>query len=147
MVAAGVLMAGLLAGGAVFAQGPGGPGGRGGPGRGGRFGGAGDLALPLRELNLSDAQRQQVRDIVTRHAEQDRQVQERLRAAMDAQRKAVETLPVNEGAIRAASADLANAEADAAIARAHLRADVFQVLTPEQQDQAKKLQAQVPRRR
>jgi Spy/CpxP family protein refolding chaperone len=141
---AGVLVVGLLAStGVAFAQGPGRPGGPGrAGGRGLRLGGpGGDITPPLGQLNLSDAQRQQISDITKRRSEQGQQVEERLRAAIDAQRKAAETLPVNEGAIRATAQELALAEAEVAIHRAHTRAEIFAVLTAEQQDQLKKLQA------
>ena len=54
----------LLAGGAVHAQGPG-PGGRRGPGGPGGFGPGG--GLPLRALNLSDAQQEQVRTLTQQY--------------------------------------------------------------------------------
>jgi Spy/CpxP family protein refolding chaperone len=79
----------LIAGGMAFAQGPGGrrgPGAPGGPG----FGGPG---VELRGLDLSDAQRTQIRDIVQRYQEQ-------------------------------------------------MRTDIMLVLTPEQQEKAKQLEAQ-----
>lgn len=141
---AGVLVAGLLAAsGAAFAQGPGRPGGPGrAGGRGLRLGGpAGDLTPPLGQLNLSEAQRQQISDITRRGFAQGEQAEERLRAARDAQRKAADTLPVNEGAIRATSQELALAEAEVTIHRAHTRAEIFSVLTAEQQAQLTKLQA------
>src|SRR4051794_685128 len=108
-VTAGVLIAGLLASGAAFAQGPGGgPGRPGGPGgrgaRGGRPGGPGELGLPLGQLNLSDTQRQQIRDLTQKRL-QDESLQARLRTAMEARRQAMEANPVNEGAIRSTTAD------------------------------------------
>lgn len=141
---AGVLVAGLLAGGPVFAQdaGPGRPGGPGGRGGRGGPGGPGDFGLPLAQLNLTDGQRQQIRDLTRKRLEAGAQVQERLRASQDARRAALETLPVNEGAIRSTTADLLAAETDAAILQAHLRADIVTLLSPEQQDQLKKIQAQ-----
>jgi Spy/CpxP family protein refolding chaperone len=100
--------------------------------------------LPLRELNLTEAQQQQIRDVEQSHRDANRQLQERLRAAENAQRKAIETEPVNEGLIRSASQALADVEADAAVARAQLRSQIFALLTPEQQAQAKKLEASRP---
>ena len=139
---AGVLVAGLLSSGAAFAQGPGDrPGGRGGRGVLGP-GGPGGVDLPLARLNLTDSQRQQIRDLTQKRRESGAQVQERLRTAMNARRTAMETLPVNEGAIRATTADLVAAQTDAAILQAHLRADIVGLLTPEQQEQLKKIQAQ-----
>lgn len=142
---AGVLVAGLLAGsGAAFAQdaGPGRPGGPGGRGGRGGPGGPGDFGLPLAQLNLTDSQRQQIRDLTRKRLEAGAQVRERLRAAQDARRAAIETLPVNEGAIRSTTADLMAADTEAAIVQAHLRADIVALLTAEQQDQLKKVQAQ-----
>ena len=136
----------LLAGGAASAQGPGfggrggpgAPGGPGGPGlRGGRGGG-----LPLRELNLSEAQQQQVRDVMQRYREQNRSAAEQLRTAMDAQRKAMESMPVNEGLIRANTQALVEAQTELAIQQARMQSEIFALLTPAQQEQAKKLQAE-----
>jgi Spy/CpxP family protein refolding chaperone len=138
----GVLLTGLLASGAAFAQGPGRPGGPGGRGGRGPGGPGGPVDLPLVQLNLTEAQRQQIRDLSQRRLEAGKAVQERLRAAMDARRVAVNTLPVNEGAIRSTTADLVAAETEAAILQAHLRADIVALLTPEQQDQLKKVEAQ-----
>lgn len=61
----------LLVAGVAFAQAPGmgrrgGPGGPGGPGGAG-FGGP---AMALRGLNLSETQRQQIRDVMMRHRDQ-----------------------------------------------------------------------------
>jgi len=143
---AGVLVLGLMTGGVAFAQGPGGPGRPGGPGgRGARFGGPGgpgELGLPLGQLNLSDTQRQQIRDLTEKRLQESESVQTRLRTALEARRQAIEAIPLNEGAIRATTADLVAAETDVAIEQAHLRADVLALLTPEQLDQVKKLEAE-----
>jgi periplasmic protein CpxP/Spy len=139
------LLAGVVAAGAAYAQGPApdgrGPGGR-GPGGFGRGGG-----LPLRGLNLTDAQEQQVRTLTQQYREQNRAAGEKLRAAFDAQRNAVETVPVNEGLIRSTTQELAEAQTEAALQQARLHADIFALLTPEQQAQAKKLQAERQARR
>lgn len=138
---AGILVTGLLAGSTSFAQGPGfgGPGGRrGGPG--GPDGPGGFAGLPVRELNLTDAQRQQIRQIGERYRAST-QIGERLRAATTAHRKAVETLPVNEGLIRSTSQELAQVQADAAVEQARHRAEVWSILTSAQQGQVQKFQA------
>ena len=130
-------LAALLAGGVAFAQAPDG-GGR-GRGRGG-FGPGG--GLPLRALNLSEAQQEQVRTLTQQYREQSRTAAERLRAAMDAQRKAVATMPVNEELIRSTARELADAQAEVAIQQARLRTEIFGLLTPDQQANAKKFQAE-----
>lgn len=126
-----------------MAQGPdvgGRRGGRaGGPAGFGRIGGPG-LGLPLRELNLTEAQQQQVKGIEQQHRPAAQQIAERLRTAMDAQRKAIEADPVNDGLIRSTTQQLADVQADAAIERAHLRSDILAILTPDQQAQVKKLE-------
>jgi Spy/CpxP family protein refolding chaperone len=141
---AGAAIAALLAGGAtVLAQGPapgprrGGPAGPGGFGRGGGSG----LDLPLRELNLTDAQQQQVKAIRDRHRDESQQLSERLRTALEEQRKAVETEPVNDSLIRQATQQLSDVEADIAVAQAHVRSEVMAVLTADQKAQLQKMQA------
>ena len=139
------VLAGLLAGGIVFAQGPGpgrrGPGGFGGPGPGpGGPGGPG--GLPLRALNLSDAQQDQIRQLSQQYRAQNQSVGEQLRTAMDAQRKAVDTIPVDEGLIRSTTQALVEAQTEMAIQQARLQGEIFALLTPDQQAQARKLQAE-----
>jgi len=128
----------FLAGGAMYAQGPG-PGGRNGRGLGG-FGPGG--GLPLRALNLTEAQQQQVRTLTQQNREQTRAVAQRLRTAMEAQRKAVATIPINEALIRSTTQELAEAQTDMSIHQARLRSELFALLTPEQQAEAKKIQTE-----
>lgn len=134
----------LMFGGAValFAQGgpgrgagqfgPGGPGGRGGFAAG----------FALGQLDLSDAQKQQVRDITQRHRQQMQPTMQRLQEAMQAQRAAINQVPANEAAVRQASTALAAVQADMAVDEARLHADIFSILTVEQQEKAKQLEAQ-----
>jgi Spy/CpxP family protein refolding chaperone len=144
MLGAAALIAALSVSGAAYAQGPDADG-RGGRGSGGsRFGGPGGSGggLPIRALNLSEAQQEQVRAIRERHAADIRTAQERLRKAMNAQRKVVETIPVNEGLIRTTTQELADAQTDVAIEQARVLTDTWAILTPAQQAQVKKLQAE-----
>ena len=67
---------------------------------------------------------------------------QRLQQAMEAQRVAIETIPVNEPAVRTAAQDVAAAQADVAVEQARLHSDIFSVLTVEQQTKAKQLEAQ-----
>lgn len=134
--AVGALVALIVAAGALHAQTPevrrfGNPG-VGGPG----------IGVPLAALNLSDAQREQVRQLTRQHQEQTRTLVERMRTAQAARQQAVETLPVDEGRIRAVMQDLAAVEADLAVERARLRSEIFAILTPGQQAQAQELRAQ-----
>ena len=128
----------LVGTGAALAQGPrsGGPGGRGM--RGGLLG----LGLPLRELQLTDAQQQQIRDIRSRHETQIREAVSRLEAARDTQRKALSAIPADEAQITAVTQDLVQAEVDVAIQASRLNTEIWSVLTAEQQAKAKELRAQ-----
>jgi periplasmic protein CpxP/Spy len=131
-VAAGVLVATLVAGTSAFAQGP----GRGAGHRGGRAGGPG---LPLAQLDLTDQQRQQVRDIHERSRDAAQPLHQRFEQARLAQQQAIEATPVDEARIRAAAQELADVATELAVHRAKLRAEVFVVLTPAQREQAAKL--------
>jgi Spy/CpxP family protein refolding chaperone len=96
----------------------------------------------LRQLGLSDEQRQEVRRIMELHKAERRAIGERLREARRAQSEAVMAVPVDESAVRARSADLAKVESDAAVLRARMHAEVYNVLTLEQQEKAKALRAE-----
>jgi len=127
--ALGVALAALLAVGSVAeAQGPGGPG-RGGPRE---LRGQGVPGVQLGGLDLTDAQREQIRALVQQYRESGQPVQEQLRQAQQAQRDALQTVPVNEGLVRSTTEALAQAQAEAALVQARLRADVLALLTPDQ---------------
>lgn len=103
----------------------------------------GDAARPLRmrasRLGLTDEQKAQMKAVAQAHRDQWRALAERAVTARQALRQAVTADAIDEAAIRLRSADVAAAEADIAIARAHARAEMFKVLTPEQQEKAKAL--------
>jgi len=140
------MLSGVLAAGAgVFAQDGARDGGRRGGPRG-EFAGR-DAGLPLRGVDLTDAQKQQIQALTTQNREQNRAVFERLRSANDAFDKAVDASPLNEQAIRAAAQSVAMARGDAAIVQAKLRTQIFALLTPEQQAQVTKLRNERDNRR
>src|SRR5262245_53092588 len=70
-----------------------GPGGPGGPG--------GGPGLPLRELELTDAQREQVKAIFDSHKDEFQAIGDRLKAAHESEAAAVDAQPLDEAAIRA----------------------------------------------
>jgi protein CpxP len=124
-----------------------GRGGPGGPGRGGPMGMLGPLGpMIMDRLNLTDAQRAQVKSIVQAHQTDIKAVGDRAWAAHQALEAAISADTVNEATIRARSGDVATVEADMAVMRAQIRAEVWQILTPEQQQQAKTLQAAMEQR-
>ena len=121
---------------------------RGGPGRfGGPGGPMGMLPMLGRQLNLSDAQKDQIKSIAASHETEWKAIFDRERTAHDALNAAIMADPVNDALVRQKSAEVAAVEADAAVARAHARAEVFQILTAEQKTQLKDLQAKMKARR
>ena len=146
-VVSGAVSLGLVAALAVpaLAQGPDGRrhGKRGGFGRIAQ----GGVGLPLRQLELTDAQREQVRGIVTARSAEVKTIHEKLRTARTARHAAVTRVPVDENEVRARVTEAAAIEADLAVIRARVHEQVYQVLTPEQQQKAKTLQAERQKQR
>jgi periplasmic protein CpxP/Spy len=118
-------------------------------GPGGRFGGPGGPMgmLPMlgRELNLTDAQRDQIKAIADSHKDEWKALADRERTARTALNDAVTADAINEAAIRQKSAEVAAVEADLAVARAHAHAEVFQILTADQKTQLKAMAEKRPR--
>jgi Spy/CpxP family protein refolding chaperone len=125
------------------------------PFRGGRMGrppmglggpGMGPMGMMIgrivERLGLSDAQKDQVKTIMQSHADEFKALAGRAGTARGALDQIVMADAVDDGAIRQKSADVAAVEADIAVAGAHVRAEVFQILTAEQKDQLKKLVAE-----
>jgi protein CpxP len=142
-VAAGVVAA-LAGGTAIVAahppqDGPGVSGPGRGP-RGGMRGGFGGGVLPLRGIDLTDAQRDQVRSIMESHKAEFEQVRTKVREGHRALASASNAQTVDEAAIRTASTTLAGAMADEAILQAKVRAEVFGILTAEQQQKLQERQ-------
>lgn len=126
--------------------GPRGPGGPGGPfGRGGFFGGRGGpggALSVLRQLDLTDDQRGQVRQVMQSHSDALKAIGERLREAHRAQNDAVTAETFDENAIRTKAADVASVMADAAVLNAKVHTEVFAILTPEQRTRAAEIKAE-----
>jgi Spy/CpxP family protein refolding chaperone len=118
-----------------------------GPRAGMRMGFPMGPGLFLSQLGLSDAQRQQIRAIVQRHRTEIQPLMLRARASRVELRAAETADPFDDNAIRAKAGEVAAIQADLAVARAHLQADLFQVLTPDQQQKVRERRAQRPGRR
>jgi Spy/CpxP family protein refolding chaperone len=142
---------------AAAGQGPGvgpGPGGRqdgfmgrgrrGGPGGPG-MGGPGALMM-LRHLDLTDAQETRVKEIFDSHKDEQQALGDKAFAARGALDAAVTADVFDESAVRMRAAEVASIDAEIAVARARIYAEVFQILTPEQQALAKKRQAEMKQR-
>ena len=132
-LAVAALVASVVVGGVVVsAQRPGlGPGPR-----------RAQTGLALRALDLTEAQREQVRQLTEQHREQSRTLLDRLRTAQEARRQAVEAIPFSEPQIRTAAQALADVEAELAVQQARLQADVYALLTPEQQTRLQTMRAE-----
>jgi protein CpxP len=117
--------------------GPGGPG-RGGPMRGGPMG----VGPGFRELDLTDDQKTQLKTIAESHRNEFEEAGKKIGAAREGMRALLEADQINEGAIRAKSAEVAAAEAELAILNARVRQQQLQVLTSEQQAKLKELREQ-----
>src|SRR5262249_52901796 len=91
--------------------------------------------LGLRALDLTEAQREQVRQITQQFREQSKPLIARVQTAQESRRQALEAIPFNEQQIRSAAQALAEAEADLAVQRGRFQSDVYALLTPDQQAQ------------
>lgn len=149
-IGAGIAALGLTAGIYAASQDPntnGGPGSfrgrRGGPAMGRMMGPAGPfgLGMILSRLELSEVQREQVKGITQAHGDEWKSLSDRIRAARQALDEAVASDVVDESLIRQRSAEVAAVEADMAVASARVRAEIFQLLTPEQQAKAREVQS------
>jgi protein CpxP len=122
-------------------MGPGGPGFRGGPG--GRFGMGG---FALRGLDLTDAQREQVKAIMESHRDEQKAIGDRMQAARKALHEAIAADTFDETAVRAKAAEIGAVEADAAVLQAKIKSEVFGILTPEQVKKAQELRSNMEKR-
>lgn len=125
-------------------RGPGGPGGR------GRFGGPGGPMgmLPMlgRQIDLTDAQRDQIKAIADSHKEDWTALATRARTAHEALNAAVMADTVDEALIRQKSSEVAAVDADMAVARARAKTEVFQILTADQKTKLKALATEMKNR-
>ncbi len=151
-----VAVVGVIAAGAIFAQQPppgppsGGTTGR-GPmmgGRGPMMGSRGPMGGPfmgirrgLAQLGLTDQQKTQITTIFQGHQTDMQGFATRMKTAQKALTDAIWS-GADEATIRAKSADVAAVQADMAVFRSTVHAQVFAVLTPDQQAKANQLRAQ-----
>jgi len=101
-----------------------------------------------RELDLTDGQKARIREIFEQHRADG--LGDAARKARDARldlRSTIRDPSADESAIRDAAAKASQAEADLAVERHRAFAEVYKVLTPEQQEKAKALKERVRSRR
>ena len=123
-------------------MGPGGPGGRGGP-----DGPMGMLPMLGRAVELTDAQKDQIKSIADSHKGEWKTLADRARTAHVALNGAVTADAVDDALIRQKSAEVAAVDADMAVARAHAHAEVLQILTADQKAKLKTMQEKMKSRR
>jgi Spy/CpxP family protein refolding chaperone len=114
-----------------------GPGGR-GPG-----GPMGMLPMLGPRIGLTDAQKDQIKAIADTHKDDWKALADRSRTAHMAIEAAISADTIDEATIRQKSAEAAAVEADIAVARAHVRAEVWQILTADQKAQLKTIQTEM----
>ncbi|MBS1816627.1 MAG: periplasmic heavy metal sensor [Acidobacteria bacterium] len=127
-----------------FGPGPGGPMGR----RGGPGGPGGPLGLGpmmLGRLDLTNDQRDRVKQILDSHRDDQKAIGDRAMKAHQALQEAI-TGTFDEGGIRARAADVAAVDADMAVLQGRIYSEVYQILTPEQQTKLKQQQAELKQR-
>jgi len=112
--------------------GPGGPGP--GPGRGP------NLERMTQQLDLTDQQRDQIREILDNHRDGAQKLDQEMRAARDTLHDAIHAEVFDETAIRDAAAAVSLLEADRAVDMARTLSQVRQVLTPEQREKLAEMQ-------
>jgi Spy/CpxP family protein refolding chaperone len=102
--------------------------------------------LPLRELELTDTQREQVKAVMESHRDEQKAIGDRMQAARKTLHDAITADTLDEAAIRAAATQVGAVEADAAVLQAKVRAEVVALLTPEQVKKAKELRTEMENR-
>lgn len=95
----------------------------------------------VKELQLTQPQKQQLKDIFAKNRPQSEPLMKQYAAERKAMRALIQADTVDEAAIRAQSTKISAIEADLAVHRAHVAQEIRSILTPEQLAKAKELQA------
>ena len=101
-------------------------------GRGHEGGFAGRFA---EKLNLTDAQKEQMKQIAARHRESTKALRQQMRQARGGDEGFLNGGTFNESAVRSAAQARANAQVELEVARARMMSEMYAVLTPEQKAQ------------
>ena len=130
-------------GGGMGRRGPGGPGGPMGPG--GAAGGLGPMMLG--QLDLSQDQRDRVKQILDSHKDEQKALGDRAMAAHEALDDAVASGTPDEALVRTRAEAVSTVGVDQMVFHARIYAEVFQILTADQQTKLKTMQAEMKTRR
>ena len=107
----------------------------------GRGHGGGPLGrIALRQLGLTDAQKQQLKGVAEAHRDETTALRQRLQASRTALREATAATPLDEALVKQRRLDLSAVQADRTALGARIRAEMLQGLTPDQQAQLNALQ-------
>jgi Spy/CpxP family protein refolding chaperone len=107
---------------------------------------AGAMRQGAGRLNLTEAQRDQIRTLRDAQRKDSQVLRERMRVARQQLRQAMRADVPDEAAVRAAAAAVGALQADGAAQRARSRAGFMKILTPEQQAQLKGARARAAQR-
>jgi periplasmic protein CpxP/Spy len=111
-----------------------GRGWRGGKGFGGKRGGLFGVRL-AEKLNLTDAQKEQIKQITTRYRESAKASRQQLRGQRGVGFDALKGGTFDEAQVRAAAQARANARVEREVTRARMMSEIYNVLTAEQKAQ------------
>ncbi|HEX8774122.1 MAG TPA: Spy/CpxP family protein refolding chaperone [Pyrinomonadaceae bacterium] len=105
--------------------------------RGGHRGGGprGGHVPFLRDLNLTDAQKAQIKQITDSAEASTKELRQRMDALHESEMSALTDGNFNEATVRAAAQERANVQVELEVARARTMSQIFAVLTPEQKTQ------------
>lgn len=124
-----------------------GRGGFGGPPPEGRGHGGNPLGPLARELNLTEAQRAQVKQIMDSFQESTKSLHQQLRASGGSPFEGLKEGAFNEAAVRAAAQARASIHVELEVARARMMSQVYALLTAEQKAKLATLRQQFEERR
>ncbi len=114
----------------------------GGPPEGRRGRGQGrHIARMARALDLTEAQQEQVKAILEAERERIAPVRQQLAETRERIRQAAQAEPFDEAAIRALAASQNDARIELIVSRARVKSEIHALLTPEQQELAKKFRS------
>ncbi|HBO68685.1 MAG TPA: hypothetical protein DD658_00385 [Deltaproteobacteria bacterium] len=97
------------------------------------------FARMAKKLDLTEAQKDQVKAILTSEREQAEPLRQQLAENRENLRKAIEAEPFNEATVRALAQSQNETRVELVVSRARTKSQIFALLSPEQRELAKKL--------
>ena len=103
--------------------------------------------LPLRQLRLTETQRNQIRAIRQQHSDSLRNAGQQIRTTRHALEESVRSEWFDEARIRSLSTDLGNIQGEIAVLRGSIHVQTWALLTPEQQARSGEIRSEMKARR